>query len=186
MKKSMLAVAVIAVMSMPLFAAPKAAPAYAGGKNMAGKSAIGAGYATEALGLGAVSGIGFRHWNSNETAFDVNVGFASGKDTRDINLGGQMLFLLKGTANVHYMSMFGLQYASANDDAAKTKQTDLMFGAGLNVEFFFSEMPDLGFNATLTGITVDMRTNENNGVSTSSTNVGTSPLISFGVRYYYK
>jgi hypothetical protein len=54
------------------------------------------------------------------------------------------------------------------------------------VEYFFTELPDLGFNATLTGITIDFGSADNGGGSVSSTTLATVPVISFGVRYYYK
>jgi hypothetical protein len=86
------------------------------------------------------------------------------------------------------MSMFGLQYGSASNKFGNftATQSDVVLGAGLNVEYIFTELPDLGFNATLTGITLDFGSADNGGGSVSSTVLATVPVVSFGVRYYYK
>ncbi len=189
MKKTVLAVSIVAVLSLPLFAAPQkraatpaasSAPAYIppAGNGLAGKSGIGAG----------VNGIGYRYWTTDESAWDLNFGFASAKDTKSLEFGGQYLTLLRQRGGLRFMSMFGLQYGNTSTDlgAITVKQTDITLGAGLNVEYFFTELPDLGFNATLTGIQIDLRSADAGGGSTSSTNIATVPVVNFGVRYYYK
>jgi hypothetical protein len=184
MKKTVLAVSLVAIFVSPLFAAPakksvESSPSYSSsGRRMEGKKGIGAG----------VNGIGYRYWSTDESAWDLNFGFSTAKDTKSFDLGGSYLSLLRSTGNLHFMSLVGLQYGNTqNDNAGVTsKQTDFTIGAGLNVEYFFTELPDLGFNATLTGLSIDFRSTDIGGASQSSTNFATVPLVTFGVRYYFK
>jgi hypothetical protein len=189
MKKTALAVCIVVISCLQLFAATQkrgvmtdasnAAPAYtAPATSLEGKAAIGAG----------VNGVGYRYWVSNTNAWDANLGFSTSNDDKELNFGGTFLTILRSTRNLRFMSMFSLQYGNTSTTVGNftTKQDDIKLGAGLDVEFFLSELPDLGFNATLTGITLDFGSTDNGGGSTSSTTLATVPVVSFGVRYYYK
>jgi len=162
--------------------------------DLTGKTAIGG------TGFGNMPGFGIRYWMSDQNAIDGNISFSSAKDTSQMGLGGSYDTIIKRTTYLKFMWLIGLQYTSNSQTIATTvvipvapfvvagtatqTQTDINIGAGLGVEYSFQEIPELSFDAFLTGVGIDMRSFSGGG--DSQTLFATNPGLGFAVRYYIK
>ncbi|MFH1368386.1 MAG: hypothetical protein ABII64_04585 [Elusimicrobiota bacterium] len=146
------------------------------------------------LGIGSsgttIPGIGLRYWISAKNAWDFNLGFRSAKDSSDMGFGASFVNVMKQTSNLKYLWLAGLQYigCSAKTAGVSSDTTDTILGFGLGVEYNFTELPDLSFNAFLTGIGIDMVNRPATAItpSSSETVFASDPKLGFAIRYYVK
>jgi hypothetical protein len=159
-----------------------ASPSRASSGDLEGKTAIGA------SGITALPGFGLRYWTSDKSAIDANIGFSSSKNNSQVGFGVSLDTIIKRTAYLKFMWFVGLQYISAESKqfTPTVTQSDLNIGLGLGVEYSFQEIPELSFDAFLTGIGIDMRNTSAAGTSVSDTLFATNPGLGFAIRYYIK
>ena len=190
MKKMLAIILASSVLASMAFAAPKKA-AVNSGEGMAGKLGIGSSsmdLSVSVIGPTVnVPGIGVRYWFSDNMGLDANLGFLFGKDSNQFGLGATLPIVIRKTSNVRFLFLPGLQFLSGSlkSNNVDYKMTDIIVGAGLGAEYFFTEAPELSINAFMTGFGVDIKNTSAGNDSTSETIFGTNAKLSFGVRYYF-
>ena len=190
MKKAL----VILAMVMFLFVAFNAAMAAPAEKKSVTVTAVGngPGNMTGKLGLGTGGrGVGLRYWLTDNVAVDGNFGFSLGKDRDIFGIGGKGVFVLKKTTYLRFLALAGIQIDLNNYEANSYKDdvTDINIGGGLGVEYYFQELPSLSFGAFVTGIGVDISTEDagfnGNTNSNTVTTFATNPGLGLEIRYYF-
>lgn len=150
---------------------------------------------------GNSSGFGVRYWLTD--GFGLNVGYSfrysydtnSGLDSETSNgLGLTLLPCLVTKGNLRLEGLGGLQYSHISfsvedvngpDDSNEYSDDRYTAGLGLALEYYFDELPQMTFGATLVGVSftyAELGPDENKRYPKT---VQTSPGIGFGITYYF-
>jgi|GEM_PF-5552669 len=191
MKRLLLVALAVAVCIAPAMAAKKSSKVAVkesySSDGMAG--AIGLGNRTfnaiqsDLIGVPSINGAAVRVWINDDTSLDTGLGFASAKDVNGFAIGGNMLFTIKETKNIILSIGPGIQYYRCDFNGLVISELGL--NGSFNAEFFFSELPELGFNAGLSGLGLGFGDVKQNNASASSTGFKIGPSLNFGIRYYF-
>jgi len=145
---------------------------------------------------GNSSGFGVRYWLTD--GFGINLGYSfrysydadSGFDNETSNgLGLTLLpcFVTKG--NLRLEGLGSLQYShfsyDVNDEGDEYGDDRYSAGIGLALEYYFDELPQMTFGATLVGVSfsyAEVGPDENKSYPKT---VQTSPGVGFGITYYF-
>ena len=190
MKKLLLVALAVAVCIAPAMAAKKVSKVVSesySSNGMSGKIGLGnrtfTAIQSDLIGVPAINGAAARVWINDKTSLDTGLGFASAKDVNGFAIGGNMLFTIKETKNIKLSVGPGIQYYRCDLNGLVASEFGL--NGSFNAEFFFSELPELGFNAGLSGLGLGFGDVKQNNVSASSTGFKFGPSITFGIRYYF-
>jgi hypothetical protein len=152
-------------------------------------------------GLGAFyggesSGFGIRHWFTDGFGVDVGYSFTywygsdTGLDHRKatgLELTVLPCFLSKG--NVRLEGLGTLQYGrvrfGVNDTGDEYRRDTYTAGIGLALEYYFDELPQMTFGASLIGVSFTYAELESASKTAYPKTLQTNPGIGFSVRYYF-
>jgi len=192
MKRLLLIVLAVAICIAPTMAAKKSGKVDSedsySSNGMAGKVGLGNRTFSSAqpdfIGVPPMNGAAVRVWINDDTSLDTGLGFASAKDVSGFAIGGNMLFTIKETKNIKLSIGPGIQYYKC--DLGDIVISEFGLNGSFNAEFFFSELPELGFNAGLTGLGLgfgDVKPDNVDAFSSTAFKLG--PSLNFGIRYYF-
>ncbi|MCX5782031.1 MAG: hypothetical protein NT145_04930 [Elusimicrobia bacterium] len=142
--------------------------------------------AEQMYGLGfntqtGISAVSLRYWKKGEIGFEGMLGYYSYDNSTNGSLvGGKLLMPIKDEKNLtcYWFGMLGLR----NQSVAGASASGTFIGAGVGVEFFFEELPNLGFGAEI-GLA---NTGGDAYTGTKGTALFSGSIDSVGIRYYFK
>jgi len=187
MKRFVLVLTVIAVCAGISFAKPvskkqiSAVPSDSDSSSSQASNPASSGEERTALGfnsqvsINGVTSLSLRQWGPGQNGFETIAGFCKGDNSTIVDLGLKLLHRIKKEQHltVYSFGLLGIEPYSVNSKS----DTNLELEAGLGVEFFFQELPNLGFGA-------EVGLGYNSGTKLFQTIAGWIPSV--GIRYYYK